>query len=102
MLRYIAKPTAGCETVNTAVGEGSTRLADQANQQPTIDPSSGDNAGTKGGSVAGGESSRSGSGFDSVLGRALVERGTHVALIAQGGRYAELVARDSLGVTADL
>ena len=33
---------------------------------------------------------------------AIVERGTHVALIAQGGRYAELVARDSLGVTADL
>jgi len=75
MLRYIAKPTAGRETVNTAVGEGSPRLSDQANQQPTIDPSSGDTAGTKGGSVAGGEAARSGSGFDSVLGRALVERG---------------------------
>ncbi|MEI7438714.1 MAG: ATP-binding cassette domain-containing protein, partial [Thermoleophilia bacterium] len=33
---------------------------------------------------------------------AIVERGTHAELITQGGRYAELVARDSLGVTADL
>jgi ABC-type multidrug transport system fused ATPase/permease subunit len=29
---------------------------------------------------------------------AIVERGTHAELVVRGGRYAELVARDSLGV----
>ena len=33
---------------------------------------------------------------------AIVERGTHLELMAHAGRYADLVARDSLGVTADL
>ena len=31
---------------------------------------------------------------------AIVERGTHADLVGQAGRYAELVARDSLGITA--
>jgi ATP-binding cassette subfamily B protein len=31
---------------------------------------------------------------------AIVERGTHADLVAQGGRYADLVARDSLGAIA--
>ena len=32
---------------------------------------------------------------------AIIERGTHADLVAQGGRYADFVVRDSLGITVD-